>query len=333
MQLVNSVQSFLLKLENITNTIKSDSKHDNILLTYRGHEIESWKLEPSLYRKGNSNKIRNEHNYINDAVINFPNDLESHRTNFEKLAFFQHYGFPTRLLDLTENPLVSLYFACQKNTRTKQNASVEVLAIEKSLLKYYNSDSVSVLSAFSRLNNTKIRDIKSQFESHLLRSNDSDIKKLCKVNAGQQQTLLEMISSKYSTLKESTQKEIDYQLNKTENINFLYHEIKYEKSHFEHKIKFEDFDNRILCVKTKMSNPRILAQQGLFLLFGIYNSNKMNMSKINSAKYKKLIHNKKITIDINSKEKILKELDLLGINQKRLFPEFLYSGKSILNQY
>lgn len=325
---VKNVKEFLEELEKAKASINSKDG----LLVYRGHEVETWKLTPSLYR--NISNIKHEHKFINDAIIGFPNDLQKHETNFEKLAFLQHYGIPTRLLDLSENPLVGLYFACLEN-KSKSNASVEVLHINNSLIKYYNSDSVSVLSSFSRVDKEKLLEIGQQFEEGIKECSDVTIKKRCNHHEKnqQQQSLLEKFSNAYSAFHTTQKYIIDTELNKTQNIAYLYHEIKYEKPHFEHKIRLEDFDNRILCVKTKMSDPRIQAQQGLFLLFGIYNSDKSTLPKINSVKYQSLIKNKKILVDRTKTKEILEELKSLGMSKERLFPDFSYSGKTILEKY
>lgn len=311
-----------------------DNLEKNRLLAYRGHNIYSWKLEPSLYRKDNKKLLSKENMIINDAIIKYPNDLIKHKTNFEKLAFLQHYNIPTRLLDLTENPLVALFFACFGNNKT-QEASVIILSINEDIVKYNSSDSVGILSAFSRLSNDKIKAIESQFEGIIKKSSIESIKRICKEHETRniQQKLFDTFLNRYSSSKENIKEEINKSLNECPNIEYLLHEIKAEKPHFKSMIKMDDYDNRILCVRTKLSNPRIIAQQGLFLLFGIKSSDKTKLPQTNLSKYKDKIYEEKIIIDKNSKELILMELKSLGISEERLFPEFSNSGKSLLEKY
>lgn len=315
-------------------TTQAKQLFDKRLFAYRGHNVYSWKLEPSLYRKHNQKYISSEHHLINDAIINYPNDFTHHETNFEKLAFLQHYQIPTRLLDLTENPLVALYFACSGNNTT-QNASVNILSIDDSLVKYNNSDSVTILSAFSRIPTEKLKPIINQFKENIQIESCAEIKNISVNHKAQnlKQSLFDTFSNRYINVTENTLSYINHALNECDNIGYLLHEIRYEKPHFKPVISLEDYDNRILCVKTKMSNPRILAQQGLFLLFGIKSSDKSKIPQIDRAKFKNTIHEKKIIIDKTVKANILKELKALGISDARLFPEFSHSGKTILEKY
>lgn len=45
---------------------------------------------------------------------------------FDSLVKFQHYGLPTRLMDTTTNPLVALYFACKSDTEMEKDGVVYV---------------------------------------------------------------------------------------------------------------------------------------------------------------------------------------------------------------
>ncbi len=84
---------------------------------YRGHSDIDYKLLPSIARKdknGLSNFVY-ESKMIQRAKLRNPIELANidHRINL--LAKLQHYGLETRLLDITENALVALYFACCSN--------------------------------------------------------------------------------------------------------------------------------------------------------------------------------------------------------------------------
>ena len=79
---------------------------------YRGHADKDWDLLPSIFRTPNG--VEKEHLLFRDMVAHEPQSFSECKSALDYLVQMQHYGLPTRLLDMTTNPLVALYFACEQ---------------------------------------------------------------------------------------------------------------------------------------------------------------------------------------------------------------------------
>ena len=72
-------------------------------------------------------------------------------STFDKLTKMRHYKIPNRLLDVTFDTLCALYFAVG-NTKHEGSMKIFIYVVDKNYIKNFDSDTVTVLSALTKLN-------------------------------------------------------------------------------------------------------------------------------------------------------------------------------------
>lgn len=349
MDKIKSVNEFLDKLNSI-------NQKRNAIRYFRGHPNESYKLTPSIYR--DTGLIKNEHNIIRDALTYCPNDFGLTDTNFEKLVKLQHYGYPTRLLDLTSNALVALYFAVKpkennqyvdENKRENENdGEVIIFDIPEEEVKYEDSDKVSILSAlaFHDGNLEKLskmieccREYKKLYIDAILKSelpekNWNGIKEKLEILRNFQIAEVTYGAKITNDLVEKHLAPIEEKrlFNDFNDIRRLLHIIRADKPYFLPIINYEDL-KKVVAVKAKLNNPRIERQHGSFLIFGI-GSQKIEQAELpNTWWISKNNEKNRLIIEAKSKEKILYELSQLGVSKQSLFPELEAQADHIKGRY
>ncbi len=136
---------------------KIPRKKDHTLF-FRGHANEGFSALPAIFRSipkslPPARYIDKESKLFHNMIMQCPDEFKGSISTFDHLVKMQHYGLPTRLLDITTNPLVALYFACSEFVEEGHDGEVLVYQIPNNEIKFYNSDTVSVISNLAQTNN------------------------------------------------------------------------------------------------------------------------------------------------------------------------------------
>ena len=285
----NQKIDFVYDLTGFLKVILDENNDIKVKQLYRGHGNWMFDMIPGIYRKQNRNILQCESRFIHEMIASYPNFFSDCKTALDYLVVLQHYSFPTRLLDFTENPLVALYMACA--TEKSDFADVMRINVEPTDLKYYDSDSISLLANMAFADDgLDVSDYSFMDYYHSYEGDEVD----------------KAYKEHYNSLLQ--------QFNDRDDITRFLHLVRGEKPYFKAKIKPEHFDNAVLWVKAKQDFQRIINQSGVFAVFGI-NRSKQNMIDFSYSKYN-MYH---ILIPPESKEKILHELDKIHINQATLY--------------
>lgn len=198
-----------------------------IQVYYRGEASKKWRPLPSVLRENPYNS--RESFYYHEVQARAPREFEN-LSHLDKLVTMQHYETPTRLLDITSNPLGALYFACERKKDFSDDGRVMLFPVMPGSTSYGDSDKALILSSLAPLSSYEKLGIWDEINnSHRLAYDDD-----C---------------------------ECMY-------LNKLFLEICSEKPAFQRRIKYGDLLTPIF-VQPNMINSRITNQQGAFLLSGL----------------------------------------------------------------
>jgi len=331
---------------------------------YHGLSNLNYELKASIYRT-NNDLYDSEYDIFKEVLHIFPEDFYHDSNVIEKLIRMQHYEIPTRLIDVTYNPLVALFFAAGgfRNIRPDRDGRIIFFSskpksiifsdeIIPSLLigleQKINVDLyfIDALSIFSKLHmdfNESLDVLpESDFKNSTIKLFEDINKKIYEYRSKSITTFLHVflainnadnLFDQYNNFwvrRLNNEYKDFFNLLMSTYLNYSRQFIAQKSNELLPKIDSSKFFTlsqffqtfvHFTFIKPKMSNKRIIRQQGAFLIHPRV-LHHYGIDKLKISSYPNSITNvSDIIIDRKSKPRILKELRELGITYSYLFPD------------
>ena len=308
---INDIQEVCRSmLEHYQEISEQDGINKGRVLYFRGEYCNSWDLRPSVIRfRSHTNSVEGE--MLDDLMTERPNDFVGVDSALSQWVLGQHYGLKTRLLDITQNPLVALFYACDDDNM-KTNAVIEkkgssceesdgrihIFAVPRRMIKSYDSDSITIIMNFAKL---------KRFEQDLLMGLEIDQNEVRIGDyANESRVYLDVLRK-------------------------LYHLIRREKPNFHERIDIRDLF-RVFVVRPQQLFDRIRAQSGAFLV-SAYHEQFEQEKIIESQKFTSTYDHFVLTVPRKEKSKLREDLCRFNIKREILFPSLEECAKAIHKRY
>ena len=302
------------------------------LLYYRGqskdyNNRDGHKLEPSVMR--NKNYREYEGAMLRDLITRQPDEFSKFASALDQWVIAQHHGLYTRFLDISTNPLVGLFFACNDSKDDSKNGHLYVFATTRDRVKPYDSDSVSIVANFARLHRKEQEAILTETERFLDGRN-----------------AFVHSSHYYRIMRRSNCRDVTGEVNRyayrmdslRREMGRLQTFIRQEKPYFvEGLIDPRDLF-RIFIVQPRRLFPRLRAQSGAFLVSAHHKTFDFEPKEHQHGEYRANDNDVPynyypLTVECGKKKCILEELRSLNISEETLFPELEKSAKAVVKDY
>ena len=290
LEAVTSVSDLLIEVGKLRD--HHDSRSDDISFYFRGEPRCGWDLKPSVMR-GEFTGV--EGDMLLELISRRPEEFSELPSSLAQWVLAQHHGLKTRFLDVTKNPMVALFHACEENPNyDTEDARLHVFAVPRALIKSFNSDAASVLASFAKL---------PRREQDLLLGRDTGPRENSDVDFGRYRKALDRVC----------------QL------------IQEEKPYFQNDIDVKDLF-RVFVLEPQQFSERLKVQSGAFLVSGFherFEREEVQREISNIHTYAHYV----LSIPYGRKRNIIEDLQLINIRRETLFPGLDEAAKAITDAY